>query len=361
MKKKIISLLIAAMAFSTLAVACTQKEEDTNETASTSIETDQQLEESSSINGAAKDKISDSSSQKTVYPLTMEVKGPDGNSYTQTFESAPQKVITNNPSATELLFELGLKDVIVGTMALDNAAPEKWAADYETLPVIGDKKTTSKEVLVSAEPDLILGRAFTFTEESFGTIPAFNDLGIQVYTQKSSYMNTEQTMENIIEDVRNTGEIFDVQEKANHYADSLQDTLDEVTAKVAAQKNENPLKVMVMVNYTDGTFAVFGADASLQSSVLNTLGAVNVMEKGGNSLTFENLAEANPDIIIYITADRNASVDALAKESLLKEETIQSVEAIKNKKIIEIGYDDFMDYGTRLFDTLKTLSDFFYQ
>lgn len=50
--------------------------------------------------------------------------------------------------------------------------------------------------------------------------------------------------------------------------------------------------------------------------MLNALNAENVLDKGGNGLTLENLVSMNPDIIVYVRADRFGSTDADAVEQL---------------------------------------------
>jgi len=115
-----------------------------------------------------------------------------------------------------------------------------------------------------------------------------------------------------------------------------------------------------MVTYVDGTFNTFGANSTLQSEMLKTINAENVLETGTSSLTSENLVSLNPDVIVYIKSDRNAETDKVAIEGLLNDETIKTVPAIENEKIIEIGYDEIMDYGIRIFDTLETLYEFIY-
>ena len=40
---------------------------------------------------------------------------------------------------------------------------------------------------------------------------------------------------------------------------------------------------------------------------------------------------------------------------------MQDVPAIKNKKIIEMDYDDVMDYGARVIDSAEKLYDFMYE
>lgn len=356
MKKKIVMMTTSALILTLLATGCAKTSDSSKEDGSNNTVTEQQADTTGG-DGESKDSTD---SSETVYPLTIEIYGPEGETYTQTFNEAPSRVITNNVSSTELLLELGLEDKIIGTLKPDNAPDEKWASAYENITILGDKKTMSKEVIIGAQPDLIFGRAMPFTDDSMGTISDLNQMGINVYTQYASNFVIDQSLDNIITDVRNIGQIFNVSAKANEYADSLQTRLDTIKSKVSNQSEAEPVKVLFMVTYVDGTFNTFGANSALQSEMLKTINAENVLETGTSSLTSENLVALNPDVIVYIKSDRNAETDPIAVESLLNDETIQSVPAIANEKIIEIGYDELMDYGVRIFDTLETLYDFIY-
>jgi iron complex transport system substrate-binding protein len=295
------------------------------------------------------------------FPVRWEARDNNGTVFAESLNAPPQRVITGTPSAAELLFELGLGDRIIGMTALDNEPPPRWADAYAAIPIIGDKKTLSREIFIGADPDLIIGRSFAFTEDAFGAIGGLNKFGIQVYTQIASYMDTEQSLESVIADVRNIGRLFDVTDRAETYAAELETRLRQVSEKVSrTPAGGKKARVVIMANFSDGTFSVFGGNASLQSALLETLGAANSMNTGAAGLSLENLAAAAPDAIIYITAKRNADRDAAAADSLLNEPALASVPAIANKRIISIPYDDFMGYGTRIFDTLETLSDFLY-
>lgn len=359
MKKNIYKLTASTLLVAILATGCAKTSNTDSSTGNTS--NNAATEQATDDTADTEETTETADSSETVYPLTIDTYGPDGEKYTQTFTEAPSKVITNNPSSTDLLLELGLEDKIIGILKPDNAPDEKWASVYENLNVLGDKMTMSKEVIIGAEPDFIFGRTMPFTDESMGNIKDLNDMNVNVYTQLASNFVIDQSLDNVILDVRNIGQIFNVSEKANTYADSLQTRLDAIKEKVSGTSQEEPVKVLFMVTYVDGTFNTFGANSALQSEMLKTINAENVLETGTSSLTSENLVSLNPDVIVYIKSDRNAETDKTAIESLQNDETIQSVPAIENDKIIEIGYDELMDYGVRIFDTLETLYDFIYQ
>ncbi len=355
MKKKTALLLTAVMLSSQILAACGNQNADKTSGSSDSI---------SSATSTSSDSSSTASTvetaEATAYPLTIQTRGSDFVSVDQTFDKAPEKIVTANASSIDMLYRLGLQDKIIGTIAIDNEPGEDWADLYESLSKLGDKMTVSKEVIAEADPDIIIGRSATFEEGTFGSIPELNDLGINVYAQQASDMKSDVTMENIIDDVRSLGEIFDVQDQAKEYADELEDRLSTVTKTVSDAAGTDRQKILVMATYQDGNFVTFGANAKLQNSILQTLNAENVMGKGGNGLTLENIVSANPDAIIYITSKRNQDTDVNVRDTLLNESILSSVPAVADKKIIEVPYDAFMDYGVRDFDTLEELADFLY-
>lgn len=96
--------------------------------------------------------------------------------------------------------------------------------------------------------------------------------------------------------------------------------------------------------------------SSLQENMLNKLGYTNV-STGTSGLSLETLVTMNPELIVYVTSDRNAKNDADAVNKLLSSDAVSDVAAIKNKKIVTIGYDEFMDYGPAVFDALSKIAD----
>jgi iron complex transport system substrate-binding protein len=308
---------------------------------------------SSSASGAA-----DVGKTRTQYPLTIQAKDNQGNTYSEVFKKAPTRVVTNDQSETELLLDLGLSKYIVGTGDLDNAVLPRLEETYQSVPVLSEKGQVAKEKVLATNPDLVIGRAMSFTDTTYGSISSLNKMGVNVYVQAASLMNTTQTLENILEDIRNTGKIFDIQDKANDYADKLQarlDTIDSNMKKVSG----NTLKVVLMVKYQNGSAGVFGQNASLQTEMLSMLHAENPVKKGG-TISMENLVALNPDVIVYCDADMNSATDETAISSLKSNPAIQSVPAIANKRIVEVTSTELMGYGFRTFDCMETLEKAFY-
>lgn len=333
MKRKIILPLIVATTIALALAGCTKTTTTTKESESTTT----------------------TNEQAVSYPISLEVSDNEGNKYTETFNEAPTKVITNNQSSLELLLKLGLQDSIIGTIALDNEIPEELKDAFSNINVITESKTEpAKEVIVGMSPDLVIGRAATFIDDKYGTIESLNSMNINVYTQLASLMNGEQSLDNIFEDIKNVGKIFNVEDKANDLATELSESLKSVKDKVSTVEGE-PLKVLVMTAYNDGSYNVFGANSTLQNEVLEVLGGTNVNEKGG-AQSLENLMSLNPDVILYVYNNKNLETDSVAVESLYNNSLIQSVSAIENKKVFEVSYTEFMGYGYRTIECIENLA-----
>ena len=193
-----------------------------------------------------------------------------------------------------------------------------------------------------------------FSDKSLGSVDTWNQNGVPVYTQKASVSNMKQSLESVIDDVKNIGIIFNIQDKANAYADELQKRIDTVTA--ANKANAGELKnALIMCAYNNQTFGAY--KSALQESILNTLGYTNVAT-GTSDLTLENLVTMSPEVIIYVTSDRNKELDTKAVDLMKANAVISEVPAIKNDKIMTISYDELMDYGTSSINALEDINSF---
>jgi len=344
MNRKLIKFMVAIFAVSILLTACNTKEEKDG------------LEGKIDDNAIVND-------NETVYPLEIEVTDQEGNTYTQIFEKAPERIITNNLSSIEILLQLGLKDKIVGTTKPDNVVTGEFADDVNDISVIGDKMTISKEIVAGHTPDIVVGRAMAFNDESMGSVATLNDLGIQAYIQTASNMTSNPPLTSVIDDVLTLGKIFNVNERAEEYAKELEERYETVVEQVNSKKGDKQLTLMPIVAYDsdNSSFAIFNISGGLQSDLLSKLNVVPAIKGSSADPSLETIISTNPDIILYVEADRNADLDAVAVESIMNEPLLKDVNAIKENRVYTTTYDDFMDYGVRIFDTFEMLGDNLYK
>jgi len=99
--KKILNLTLTtciALAIVGCGSTNTTKESSSTEQASTTVESTAAQSKSESTADA----------KETTYPVTVTTYDADGKEISQVFEKAPERVITNNLSSTEMLIDLGL-------------------------------------------------------------------------------------------------------------------------------------------------------------------------------------------------------------------------------------------------------------
>ena len=147
---------------------------------------------------------------------------------------------------------------------------------------------------------------------------------------------------------------MNVHDKATQYADQLQARIDSVKKTNKTSQGEKK-KALIMCAYNDETFGAY--KSALQESLLNQLGYTNVAT-GTSDLTLENLVSMDPEVIIYVTSDRNKSMDEQAVDLMKANPVLEDVPAVKNQKIMTISYDEFMDYGPAVIDSLEKINDF---
>lgn len=309
----------------------------------------------SSKSNTASNSASSNSEAVAGYPVEVTTYNYAGDEVKTTYDKAPEKVLAVYQGSIETMLELGLEDRLVAAAGLDNELDEKYKKAFEKVEYLTEF-TPSKETVTALNPDMILSWGSIFAEDKLGDVNTWIDKGCNTYinTNTRRKEGEKRTIQNEMTDILNLGKIFNVEDKANTLATELSESLKSVEDKVSTLEGE-PLKVLVMTAYNDGSYNVFGANSTLQNEILEVLGGTNVNEKGG-AQSLENLMSLNPDVILYVYNNKNLETDSVAVESLYNNSLIQSVPAIENKKVFEVSYTEFMGYGYRTIECIENLA-----
>ena len=158
MKKKILSLFLAASMALSLA-ACgspadsaeadaAEKEAATEESAGEGVEETAEAAEESTEESA------EDTATETVYPVTL----TDQAGREVTIEEEPQKLVSGYYISTSLLIALGLEDKLAGIEAKADTRPiyALSAPELLELPIVGTAKEFDLEGCTALEPDLVI-------------------------------------------------------------------------------------------------------------------------------------------------------------------------------------------------------------
>ncbi len=85
-----------------------------------------------------------------------------------TYDAPPERAVTMNQAATEIMLALGLEKHMVGTAFMDDKILPEFADAYAGIPILSEKYP-SQEVLLTSEPDFVYGVYRTaFGDEAAG-------------------------------------------------------------------------------------------------------------------------------------------------------------------------------------------------
>jgi iron complex transport system substrate-binding protein len=198
---------------------------------------------------------------------------PDFEDATQEDYEAPGRIISLLPSNTEILFELGVKD-IVGISNFCN-----WPAETKNIRKLGDSFTADIEAILELNPGVVyIGQNAAVLEERLDELDIPNA---------------------VIPDAQNVKDIFFNIDLIAMYqgADSLPIT-DELQVYV---KEKPAAKFKVFVEVDDGLWTVGGQ--SFINDLLEYAGAENIFKDspaGYFQTSAEAVLKAGPDIIISL-------------------------------------------------------------
>lgn len=259
-------------------------------------------------------------------------------------KDTPQRIVALSPTAVEILFALGVTPVGRPANAVHPEAA-KQVAD------IGTPHRPNYERIADLQPDFIIGNVIT----SGAQLSHLENLGVPVALFSAA------RYDDVLKYIKLTGEITGREAEA-------QRTTKEIEGKLAVIKAKTPTrKPTVLILIGSGRYFYGALPSSYVGSLVKELEAVNLASgaedsryRGFTPLTFERLAEKNPDVIIAIRPTANHRSPSVLP--MLETDTRWlSLKASKAKAVHEVSPALFMQSpGTRMGDALAELAALLY-
>ena len=199
-------------------------------------------------------------------------------------ETAPQRIIAIAPSVTEMLFELGLGDRVVGVG--DYA---KWPPETAGKPKLGGLFDARLESIAGLKPDLAV---LLPSEERLRT--NLEGMGVEVLTVPSDSIADVEEMAVLI------GERCGASEAAEAF-------LDRWSSQLAPRTQENPSRVLLSVTREPGHMAdvLVAGPGNFLDELLQRLGMINVVSDAQMAypqVGLEEIILRQPQIVIELQA-----------------------------------------------------------
>ena len=259
----------------------------------------------------------------------------------------------------ETLLALGLEDHIVATAGLDNEVPDDQKAAFSKTNYL-DEFTPSLETVTMLEPDMIFSWGSLFGDKTLGDAAGWVEKGTNIYINSNTRSSKDaRTLDNEYTDILNIGKIFDVQDKAEAIVNDMEDTIEQVKA-ATADMEEKPT-AMILESWDD-TFSNYGS-SSLAGDMLTQLGG-ELINPEVSSIGKEDLIAANPDVIFVVympySGDDPETVKQEKLDVILKDEAYQSLDAVKNGRVVPIMLSEVYASATRTKDGIVNFAEGLY-
>lgn len=268
----------------------------------------------------------------------------DSKDQSTTGKTPYHRIVSLMPSNTEILYELGLENRIVGVSTVD---------DYPKNVKKGKKQfdamNLNKEALLKAKPDLIL--AHESQKSSSGKVlDALKKEGVKVV-----YVKDAQSLKETYETFKSIGKLTHREKQANQLVNETKDNVDKVIQSIP--KHQKQPKVFMEVSsqpdiYTAGKHTFF-------NDMLKQLDAKNSFDDidGWKSVSKESIVKHNPDILISTEGKSQAEYEKIIE----KRGGFDKTNAVKHNRIETVNGDEISRPGPRIDDGLKELRNAIYQ
>ena len=280
----------------------------------------------------------------TGYPMTFDNYGHE-----LTLDQMPEKVITAGPNCTELFIALGLEDKIIGNCCDNHAqAPlDEYKEAYDKIPELTFGYPTL-EAVVSSEADFLYAIDWVF--EGDFTIDALEENGVKVYS------NSASTVEEVYQEIRDMGTIFDVSDKAEAF---IADQQARIEAATKAIEGQDTVKVFCYDADTgDGIYTAGGPN--LETELIALAGGDNVMkglDKAWTGVSLEEILESQPDVIVVHDYDTPTADEKIA--AIKADPVLSQLQCVKDERFVVLPLEDAFP-GSRTADAVETLAEGFF-
>lgn len=295
----------------------------------------------------------------TSYPLSI------ANCDTEvTIEQLPERAVSLNQSATEIMIQLGLADRMAGTSYETDPIPSDIADVYESIPLLADG-LLKHETLLEAQPDFVYSSFASFlTTENVGERAELHGLGVSTYLSEFDCTYHEAvaggaTFEMLFDEIEMIADIFDVPGAGEKLVAEQQAVVDE-GLDIAGQIDGTPSLVWFYSTAASSSTPSVAGPGGLPQTVTEMLGAKNAFSDASTKwpeVSWDEVAVRNPDVIVLADLTRGYPGDtAEEKIEFLKNDPLTStMDAVVNDRFIIVP-GQYMDPSIHSVEAIPTVA-----
>ncbi|MFD9628302.1 ABC transporter substrate-binding protein [Peribacillus muralis] len=229
-----------------------------------------------------------------------------------TFDKAPEKVVSLQPSNTEILFALGQGKKVVGVTDFDNYPEEAKKIEH-----VSDSVNINAEKIIALKPDAII--AYTIGDET--KLKPLEDAGIPIFIIKSA-----ASFDDVYGDIKQIAKVMGVTNDGDALVKNIKSQIASVEEKVGTLDEQEQTYFEISPApeiYTAG-------DETFQQEILETAGIKNVFDdqKGWVKISGEEIVKRNPETILTTATYVKDAVDEIKSRK-----GWEDIDAVKNDDV----------------------------
>lgn len=260
----------------------------------------------------------------SVYPMTI----VDTLGRNITISKKPGKIISLAPSNTEILFELGVGERIVGVTDYDD-----YPETVKSIDKVSGFKGANIELIAVKKPDVI----FASTNTSKDEVEKIETLGIPVVVSEA------KSFSQIYDSIKLIGQIIDKNNESASIISRMKEKISQISDKT---KDLNKIKVYYSVEFGPNNWTA--GKGTFIDEIITIAGGTNIASDvtGWVQYSLEKIVRDNPDIIL-------ASSHAGDINTLNTLPGFKDTNAVKNGKIAVIDDNIIVRPGPRIIQGLE--------
>jgi len=277
----------------------------------------------------------------TLFAAEFPVTVRDGLGRRVTVYRIPKRIVSTVPSNTEILYDLGLKDKVIGVTAHCGKTCD--IAGKKVMGGWADRTALEKEI-ADLRPDLVL--AFGGLQAPLAE--AMDKLNI------TTFVFFPKTVDETLEQILQVGRLTGKGAEAQAIVDKCQNNLKALEEKLKDIPREKRLKCLRLMS----TEAMVIGGTSFQNDFIKRAGGINIFEDIREDypvVSLEEVRARDPQIIILNHDDEQEAI-----AWFLAQPGWNELRAAKEKRLISVSCDYICHPNTRVDRTVEMLSQRFY-
>ncbi|PNG90090.1 hypothetical protein SMF913_25555 [Streptomyces malaysiensis] len=253
----------------------------------------------------------------------------------------PERAISLEQNATEIMLSLGLADRMIGTSYQTDPVLPSLAREYRKVPVLA-KQYPDHEAVLAKEPDFLYSTlSSAYADEAAGPRADWKKLGVPAYLsahdcESPGLTPDEVRFDAVFDEIKDIAAVFGVEPRGEKTVKDLRARLDRAVRE--APKNTG---AKLMWYYSGTATPYIAGHGGLPSTVSELAGVDNAFDDihqkwpAGN---WEKIAERDPDVIVLADLTRGGDGDsAEAKKRFLRANPVTSrLDAVRNNRFIVV-------------------------